>query len=220
MQSAFVAEAGSYEVKIGASSRDIRQNAFFNLNDDITVQEVNNVLKPNVTARPVFTALPSFEVFEGQTLNFTVQASNPNSSRLTYTSPNLPAGAKLDQDSGEFSWTPDDGQSGTYTVQVRCSNQLVTVETTVDILVKIPITSIKISAPAMVSVTRGGNYTFEVILNEGALDKDIIWTVSNPAYAVIEDDGSVQILNKTGNVILIATDPYSKLNYSIVLRIT
>ena len=53
--SSWVAEAGKYDVKIGASSRDIRQSAFFSLAKDLTVkketaslipQEKINELKP------------------------------------------------------------------------------------------------------------------------------------------------------------------------------
>ena len=46
--SAWVAEAGNYEVRIGASSKDIRQRGFFKLDNDLVVEEVNNVLLPVV----------------------------------------------------------------------------------------------------------------------------------------------------------------------------
>ena len=46
--SAWVAEAGKYKVKIGASSTDIKQTADFTLAKSITVEKVHNVLKPEV----------------------------------------------------------------------------------------------------------------------------------------------------------------------------
>lgn len=42
--SAWVAEAGTYTLKIGASSRDIRQSAGFELDQPLTVEKVNKVL--------------------------------------------------------------------------------------------------------------------------------------------------------------------------------
>ncbi|HVS92523.1 MAG TPA: glycoside hydrolase family 3 C-terminal domain-containing protein [Mucilaginibacter sp.] len=47
-QSAWVAEGGSYTVKIGASSEDIKGNRVFSLPKSIVVEKVHNVLKPQV----------------------------------------------------------------------------------------------------------------------------------------------------------------------------
>ena len=46
-KSSWVAEKGTYEVRIGASSNDIRLKSNFLLSDDITVEKVHNVLYPN-----------------------------------------------------------------------------------------------------------------------------------------------------------------------------
>jgi hypothetical protein len=85
---------------------------------------------------------------------------------------------------------------------------------------RVPITELRISAVATVSVKRGATVRFALLLNEGADDLDIIWSVSNPLYATVNNDNSITILNKTGTVILTATDPISELSNSIVLRIT
>ena len=45
--SSWVADSGDYEVRIGASSSDIRLSAPFNLPKDIIVEKVNDVLYPN-----------------------------------------------------------------------------------------------------------------------------------------------------------------------------
>jgi len=44
--SSWVAEAGKYVIKIGASSKDIRQTAEFNLGDELVVKKVNKALVP------------------------------------------------------------------------------------------------------------------------------------------------------------------------------
>ncbi len=45
--SAWVADKGDYEVRVGASSKDIRLKASFNLPNDIVVEKVHDVLYPN-----------------------------------------------------------------------------------------------------------------------------------------------------------------------------
>jgi len=45
--SSWIAEPGKYTVRIGASSRDIRQTFSFELKDELTVKKVNNVLAPD-----------------------------------------------------------------------------------------------------------------------------------------------------------------------------
>jgi beta-glucosidase len=45
-ESCWIAEAGQYKVKIGASSRDIRQTAAFSFGQDIVVRKVNRALSP------------------------------------------------------------------------------------------------------------------------------------------------------------------------------
>jgi beta-glucosidase len=45
-KSSWIAEAGKYEVKIGASSRDIKLTASFNLARDLTVKKENVSLVP------------------------------------------------------------------------------------------------------------------------------------------------------------------------------
>ena len=45
--SAWVADKGDYEIRIGASSTDIRLKASFNLSEDIVVERVNDVMYPN-----------------------------------------------------------------------------------------------------------------------------------------------------------------------------
>lgn len=45
-QSAWIVEKGTYTVKVGASSENIKGTASFQVNDDIVVEEVKNVLSP------------------------------------------------------------------------------------------------------------------------------------------------------------------------------
>jgi len=83
---------------------------------------------------------------------------------------------------------------------------------------KIPITSLAINAPTATTVARGGTYSFTVTANPGALTDDVVWTISNTAYATVTTDGKVTVRNLTGSVMLTATAP-SGVSHSILLRI-
>ena len=51
---------------------------------------------------------------EGETLTFTVFATDPDGDNLTFAASNLPPGATYDPASQLFSWTPEDGQAGNH----------------------------------------------------------------------------------------------------------
>jgi len=82
----------------------------------------------------------------------------------------------------------------------------------------VPITSLQIDAPMITDMKRGEVRTFGLILNTGATGENVVWTLSDSSYALV-DGATVYILNKTGTVRLIATDPVSGLSHSITLRI-
>jgi len=88
-----------------------------------------------------------------------------------------------------------------------------------------PITMIRIDAGGTVTVVRGGKYSFDVILNSGGIepadfgDYPLEWSLSNPIYGTVDNDGNVVILNKTGTVTLKVLDPVSGKSALITLRI-
>jgi hypothetical protein len=85
----------------------------------------------------------------------------------------------------------------------------------------VPVTSIRIAAMPAITVKRGETVKFDLILNEGARSDGIVWTVNNTSYATVDPvNGTVTILNKTGTVVLVATDTASGLSHSVILRIT
>jgi len=83
----------------------------------------------------------------------------------------------------------------------------------------IPITSLRINAAIIETVARGGKYNFGVIVNEGAIAQNIIWTLSNSALGRVDEAGNVTIFERTGTVVLQATDPVSGISNSVMLRI-
>jgi hypothetical protein len=71
---------------------------------------------------PVITPIGADTVAEGQTLQFTVVAADPNGLVMTYSSLNLPRGASLGTSTGQFTWSPDFTQAGSYSVRIKVSD--------------------------------------------------------------------------------------------------
>ena len=82
-----------------------------------------------------------------------------------------------------------------------------------------PVTSIRINAPSIVTVPRGEEYQFDVILNDGAIGINVIWTIADPSVGIVDETGKVTIFDRIANVRLTATDSVSGLSHSIVLRV-
>ena len=69
-----------------------------------------------IDTAPVLAQIGAKSVDEGSALTFTTSASDADGDSLTYSAANLPAGASFNTATGAFSWTPADGQAGTYVV--------------------------------------------------------------------------------------------------------
>jgi hypothetical protein len=76
--------------------------------------EIITIAVANVNRPPVLDPIENKSVSEGQLLQFTVSASDPDSDTLTYSASNLPTGATFNASTKTFSWTPGYSQSGTY----------------------------------------------------------------------------------------------------------
>jgi len=70
----------------------------------------------NVNWPPVFNNIASKSVNEGDLLTFTVTASDPDGDGLTFSASNVPTGASFNPTTRVFSWTPDFGDAGNYSV--------------------------------------------------------------------------------------------------------
>ena len=72
----------------------------------ITVGDVNRL--------PVLDPIGNKAVNEGELLEFTITATDPDGGSLTFSAGNLPSGASFDAVSQQFSWAPAYGQAGSY----------------------------------------------------------------------------------------------------------
>jgi len=80
----------------------------FSVSDGIlTDSRTINITAVDKNSAPVLGDIGNKQITAGQTLHFSLSATDPDGNSLTYSGSNLPAGASLNPASGEFNWTPD-----------------------------------------------------------------------------------------------------------------
>ena len=93
----------------------------------------------NVNREPTIASQANQQINEGQTLNFSVQVSDPDNedqNSLTVEAFGIPQGASFDGGSREFSWTPTNLQQGNYSLRfVVKDSQGLSQEASVEIVV-------------------------------------------------------------------------------------
>ena len=90
-------------------------NIRFTVSDgSLSDSEYINITVVNVNRPPVLDPIGNKSVNEGQQLQFTVSATDPDGNSLVYSASNLPTGASFNSSSRTFSWTPTFTQSGIY----------------------------------------------------------------------------------------------------------
>lgn len=105
-----------------------------------TLSALSNVV-PGTTAAsgnhaPVLDSIGDKSVFQGQTLDFVVSATDEDAGdTLAYSATDLPSGADFDTASRRFTWAPTSGQSGTYMVAFEVTDSHVAVSETIVITV-------------------------------------------------------------------------------------
>ena len=88
---------------------------YFKISDGELTDWENVTIRVNNTNRPpVLDQIGDRTIDENSSLEFTVNATDPDGDTLTYSASNLPDGAVFDLDTGTFSWTPTSGQAGIY----------------------------------------------------------------------------------------------------------
>jgi hypothetical protein len=99
-------QAGSYtNVRFTATDNGLPSQS---ASEAITIT-INNVNRP-----PVLDAIGNKTTIEGQTLSFTVTATDPDADVLNYSASNLPEGAVFNGITQTFSWAPTYLQAGVY----------------------------------------------------------------------------------------------------------
>jgi predicted RNA-binding protein with TRAM domain len=95
-------------------------NVLFTVTDDWTTPasdyEEITITVGNVNRPPILDPIGNKTVNEGEILEFTITASDPDGDGLTYSASDLPEGATFDPVTQKFSWTPGYDKAGNYNV--------------------------------------------------------------------------------------------------------
>jgi hypothetical protein len=90
-------------------------DVYFKISDGELTDWENITIRVNNTNRPpVLDQIEDWIIDENSSLEFTVNAIDPDGDILTYSASNLPDGAVFDPDNGTFFWTPTSVQAGIY----------------------------------------------------------------------------------------------------------
>lgn len=125
---------------------------------------------------PTLNPVGNTAINEGQTLQFTLSASDPDSTTLTYFASSLPEGASL---SGTgFSWTPAYNQAGTYEITFTVSDGTLTDEETITITVldvsQVIRATVNIDPDTLNLKSNGNPVTVSIDLPSGLPARDIV----------------------------------------------
>ncbi|HHW00647.1 MAG TPA: family 78 glycoside hydrolase catalytic domain, partial [Clostridiaceae bacterium] len=158
---------GEYKVKIGGEGVQTPYEGSFTVETEI----------PNNP--PVLTPIENKIVRKGQSLTFTVSATDADGDKLTYSAIGLPDGATFNAETGVFSWTPS--KAGIYEIIFTVSDgrggyDSQTVRITVkEVVVPAVIENVKIDVDKAV-----GKVTVEGVISSGA-GKEVTIAVKSPS---------------------------------------
>lgn len=86
----------------------------------VPISVINGTMKVN--RAPELDSIGDKSVNGGQTLTFTITATDPDGDSLTYSASNLPSGASFNPSSKTFSWNPSYFQAGSYQVHFEVND--------------------------------------------------------------------------------------------------
>jgi hypothetical protein len=151
----------------------------------ITVNHINRT--------PVFDILTSQTVDENVPLTFTVPAAtdpdNEDEGKLSYSAANLPEGAEFNAETQTITWTPTYEQSGSYELQISCTDGAFTVSQPLNITVNHINRSPEISAIAEQVIDENAPFALKIEFSDPDKedqDKLIIETANLPGTATVD----------------------------------
>ncbi|HUJ71692.1 MAG TPA: putative Ig domain-containing protein, partial [Verrucomicrobiae bacterium] len=145
--------------KIGAENGGSNLGFVFNgLIDDLRIY--NRTLAPaevlalyQADQPPVLTPISDQTVAAGQPLAFTLSATDPDSTNLTFSAVPLPGGATFSTSTGFFGWTPSLSQTGAYAVTFSVTDGLLTNSQTASITVTGGVSQVADQPPALTPIS-------------------------------------------------------------------
>lgn len=106
-------------------NRQLRGDASIGVQEDgagLISEEISEDANHDVNRRPRIQPIPEQRILEGQTLSFTVDATDPDGDDLSYGLETTEAGMAIDPNGGTVTWTPGPGSTGVYRVTVKATD--------------------------------------------------------------------------------------------------
>ncbi len=97
----------------------------------------------------------SYTINETELLEFTLEGSDPDSDRVQFIGYDLPRGASLNRQTGEFTWRPDFTQAGEYLLSVAASDGSLEDRQTIKVTVNNVNRAPELTKPASVTMEEG-----------------------------------------------------------------
>ena len=189
-------------------NRSTRIEAFDGIIDEVRIY--NHYLNANEIAElitlttadnqpPVLSTISDKSISENETLTFSVNATDPEGSTITYSADNLPAGAAFNGNT--FTWTPTYDQAGTYNVTFNASDGLLQDSVTIAITVN----NITTLSDDLVGFWKFDELTgttandSSAAMNIGTLVNSPLWTTGKSSGAISFDGNNDAVEITTGS---------------------
>lgn len=120
-------QAGNYSLNVKVSDPE-----------GMSDEKVLTISVENVNRAPVFGANPAISGQEGTAIDYKVSANDPDGQPIAYSVSGAPDGLAI-SNSGSISWTPSEGQTGSYTISITITDpegEVATISLTIVIVAK------------------------------------------------------------------------------------
>ncbi|MEJ2052522.1 MAG: putative Ig domain-containing protein, partial [Calditrichaceae bacterium] len=139
----------------------------------LSAEQTAKITVTDVNRAPALDPVGAAEVNENETLQINLVGSDEDTDNtLTYSAENMPEGAELNANSGQFTWKPDYNQAGNYTITFNLSDGIETVSQTADVTVNNVNRAPEINGPGSETVEAGS--AIQIQFNGSDPDNDAL----------------------------------------------
>jgi uncharacterized protein YjdB len=162
--------------------------------------------------KPVLEVESNYTINKGEKLEFTVNGSDSDGDEIVISATGLPTGATFDAATGNFAWTPDINQAGTYNVTFNISDgalsdsREITIEVQ-DIDNQQHVTGVTLDRHEVIMSVSGAAITLNAVVSpEDAADKTVIWTTSDETVVTVNNGTIIAVASGSAIIAVITQD--------------
>ncbi|WP_020676373.1 fibronectin type III domain-containing protein [Geopsychrobacter electrodiphilus] len=198
------------------SSQAANYSLTFSVSDgSLSDSETITISVGNLNQAPVLASIGSKTVNEGSLLSFTVNASDPDGTSLTYSVAGLPSGAYFNTTTHTFSWTPGSSQVGSYNLTFNVSDgslsdsEAITINVGSVVIEGLRLPTAETGLPGVSRADNGDDsnnlvaglpkgdleYIFRVVMQDssGGVLPEVVLHLNGYAYVMTRESGNVNV---------------------------